>query len=103
VALANLETEKVSYSEVKRQLKETLILASAKNQRRADDDQSSVNLIGLIKMVAHNLACLNYVEMLEFAENPPEASLDELQQQLDQVESKKALDRAQDAQTHEAI
>jgi len=54
-------------------------------------------------MVAHKLACLNYVEMLEFAENPPEASLDELQQQLDQVESKKALDRAQDAQTHEEI
>ena len=56
-------------------------------------------------MTLHNLACLNYVEMLEYAENPPDSgdSMREIEQQLDQVEQKKQQERNEQARISEEI
>jgi hypothetical protein len=40
-------------------------------------------------MLVHNLACLNFVEMLEYNENPPSQQLDELSEQLQKAETQR--------------
>lgn len=61
VALARLETERVPYVEIKKIFKEVLLtLVGSKDGEDLD--------YGLFKMTLHNLATLNYIEILEFGE-----------------------------------
>jgi hypothetical protein len=81
VAAAWLESEEVPYCKVKDLLKDLLL------QLITSQDEENTDL-SLLKMTLHNLAALNYIEMLEVNEKgaAPE-QLEQVQQQLTEMDA----------------
>lgn len=77
IQLAHLESERIPYSQVKQSLKEVILMLVA----RTDPD------LGLLKMALHNLAAVNYIEILEFTESNED--LIEAHGQLRKIDLKK--------------
>lgn len=90
VAMARLETEMVPYQEVKTILKNVVLTLI----------ESKEEDYGLLKMTLHNLATINYIEILDFNEKGNSSSLI---QQIHEVESQKAHENLQNKQFNEEI
>ena len=78
--MAKLETEIVPYQESKSILKQVILSLV---------ESSEADYYGLLKMTLHNLAAINYIEILDYNEKGTNSNL---VLQIDQVESKKAIE-----------